>query len=97
MFKMFCVFAMETDPRCCQFVSEDGIEFRRVGHDLVYVAPGAVRLADDDLVVAVTGHPIGRLDTWVEYLGIRAFFTDDLPSAVAAANEVGDEMPPKAA
>jgi hypothetical protein len=97
MFKLFAVFAMANGPRCCTFESGDCAEFRRVGHDLVYVAPGAVRLVDDDLVVSVTGHPIGRLDAWVEYLGIRAYFTDDLPNAVSAAKEISDSLANRAA
>ncbi len=97
MFKMFCVFAMESGPRCFQFVSDDCADFRRVGTDLMYVAPGALKLVDDDLVTTVTGHPIGRLDTWVEYLGIRAYFTDDLPNAVVAAKLISDALANKAA
>lgn len=97
MFKLFAVFAMANGPRCCTFESEDCVEFRRSGHELMYVAPGAIRLENDDLVLSVTGHQIGRLEEWVEYLGIRVFFTDDLPNAVSATKAVSDKMPPKAA
>lgn len=97
MFKMYCVFVMETGPRCFQYESDDCVSFRRVGYDCVYVAPGTIKLVDDDVILSAGEGMIGKLDNWVEALGSRVFFTDDLPAAVAATQKVRDEIESRAA
>ncbi|MBI5654955.1 hypothetical protein HZC53_04890 [Candidatus Uhrbacteria bacterium] len=97
MFQMFCVFVMESGPRCFQYVSDDCVSFHRVGVDCMYVAPGAIKLVDDDIILSAGEGMIGKLDTWVSSLGTRVFFTDDLPTAVAATQALRDEIAARAA
>lgn len=97
MSKLYAVFGLSTGPRCCVYESGDGVEFRRTGFDLIYIAPGTVRLEDGDLLTSATGHPMGRLESWVECQGLRTFWTDDLPAAVEATRQLGDRPSEEAA